>query len=262
MEIYNHEEYQRRYNSEKQLLTGRIEERKSNLRKAVIITVSAMVVEFILMILLYTFVGLFFGMLVTYLFIAGIVVLYGCKKQFEKCEADYRIGLNKILDRLEKDDLYDYSPPDDVTIIVTKDKRKRKKIIIITAVVLILTYFIGIGAQALFTFDPLDWQTKPWKRKYMIDDLMRQQDWYTYGKGQLEYNIKYMTKEEVHKLLTVRDGRDVDVDINIQVNEPTEIFYAYTDKDGNNVWLVAFYAPSGYYLGKYESGDYVIDTIP
>lgn len=260
MEIYNHEEYQKRYNSEKQQLTERIEKRKSDLRKAVIITVGAMVVEFILMILLYTFVGLFFGMLVTYLFIAGIVVLYGCKKQFEKCEADYRIGLNKILDRLEKDDLYDYSPPDDVTIIVTKDNRKRKKFIIITAVVLILAYFVGIGAQALFTFDPLDWQTKPWKRKYMIDDLMKQQEWETYGKGQNEYNIKYMTKEEVNKLLTVRDGRDVEVDITIQENFPTEIFYAYTDKNGTNVWLVAFYAPSGYYLEKYESGDYRIVT--
>ncbi len=260
MEIYNHEEYQKRYNSEKQQLTDRIEERKNNLRKAVIITVSAMVVEFILMILLYTFVGLFFGMLVTYLFIAGIVVLYGCKKQFEKCEADYRIGLNKILDRLEKDDLYDYSPPDDVTIIVTKDNRKRKRIIIITAVVLILAYFVGIVAQALFTFNPLDWQTKPWKRKYMIDDLMKQQEWETYGKGQNEYNIKYMTKEEVHKLLTVRDGSNVSVDIIIQENYPTEIFYAYTDKNGTNVWLVAFYSPLGYYLEKYESGGYKINT--
>lgn len=255
MEIYNHEEYQRRYNSEKQQLTERIEKRKSDLRKAVIITVAAMVVEFILMILLYTFVGLFFGMVVTYLFIAGIIVLYGCKKQFEKCEADYRIGLNKILDKLEKDDLYDYSPPDDVTIIVTKETRKRKRNIIIIAVVLILTYFVGIGAQMFFTFDPLDWQTKPWKRKYMIDDLMKQQVWETYGKGQLEYNIKYMTKDEIHKLLTVKDGRNVDVDITIKENFPTEIFYAYTEKDGTNVWLVAFYSPSGYYLGKYESGE-------
>lgn len=255
MEIYNHEEYQRRYNSEKQQLTERIGKRKNDLRKMVIINVGAMVVEFILMIFLYSFVGFIYGMLVTYLFIAGIVVLYDCKKQFEKCEADYRIGLNKIMDKLEKDDLYDYSPPDDVTIIVTKDNRKRKRIIIITAVVLILAYFIGIGAHMLFTFDPEDWQTKPWKRKYMIDDLMEQQDWYTYGKGQNEYNIKFMTKEEVHKLLTVRDGRDVDVDIIIQDSIPTEIFYAYTEKDGTNVWLVAFYSPSGYYLGKYESGE-------
>lgn len=261
MDTVNHEEFSRRYQDEKELLVKKINIKKKRIKKTVTIIIISMIIEMILMIYGFSFYILILGTTCAYLIIASIIMLFGCKRQFDKCNSEYRIGLSKVIDRLEKEDLFDYTGQSELSIIITEDNSKRKKTKIIISIVLVSIYFLGIGLQLLCTFNPDDWQTKPWKRKYMLSSLMNQQDWDAAGNFAKPYNVKFMTKDEIEKMLIVPEADGVTIDIDIQIKQDFEVFYVYTNRKGENVWIVAKQTYVGdYYLTKCKSGYYEIET--
>lgn len=261
MDLFNHEEFQKRYQDEKKSLIEKTNERKKEISRTMKFIIVVMIIELASTIFGFLYNVFILSVISIYIFIAGAILLYGCKRQIDKCNNEYRLGLSKIVDRLEKENLYDYPGQDEITIIITKNIKKNKKIKIIIIVVLILAYSIGLGVHFLCTFNPDDWQTKPWKRKYMINDLMKQQDWEAIGNSACPYNVKFMTKEQMDKLFLVPEKNDVAVDIDIQVIHEFEIYYAYTDKDGTNVWIVAYQTYVGeWYIRCCKSGYFAIDT--
>ena len=87
------------------------------------------------------------------------------------------------------------------------DKRQKNiKTIVIIAVVIIVAYIIG--RSWLYSFNAHDWQKLSWKRKYMISNLSMQQDSFDKNNHIHKYNFKFMTEEEIVKLLAVPDASE------------------------------------------------------
>ncbi len=193
---------------------------------------------------IFNFVSLVLNILVTILLAVNVILLVDtCKKtQSTKFHERYEIGrMVHVLEyknvSVEKEYLEDNS--EKIKHTEFNDKLIKK----IVAVVLLVAAISLIFINWLTTFNPEHWQKYPWKRQYMIDSLMKQQDNYDADNHIHKYNFKFMTNEEVSALLTVDDASEY-TDTPFKIKEDKEnntvyyIYYGWFDKKTNTIMNV------------------------
>lgn len=183
-------------------------------------------------------------------FIIIFLVIIDVFKRRGKAQDLYQLRVNKMSYYLENENIFITPPVED------KEKylflSKKMKICLTSVLCVFFALFIagGVFYNWLFPFSPEKWQNNPWQRKFMIKDLQKQQDIYVWNDFTCPYNFRFMTKEEINDLLYVKDSDGIAVDVTIEygpvsVNTAPEslLYYAYTDEDGINYWILVRYSP-------------------
>ncbi len=194
--------------------------------------------------------------LILFIAIVCIVDIYK-RRSAEKIHLRSQIG--RMVHNIELSNVYIedvYKPELHEKVEKTYKRQFNIKRIVIIAAVIIVAYIIG--RSWLYSFSAHDWQKIQWKRKYMISDLRMQQDELDKDNHIHKYNFKFMTEEEIVKLMTVPEasqytdkpvikgiidtkGQSADGDIHYY------IFFAFYDKkEKQNVYS---------YVLKYERED-------
>ncbi|MCR4593777.1 MAG: hypothetical protein K5761_01835 [Clostridiales bacterium] len=138
-----------------------------------------------------------------------------------------------------------------------QDNYPRKVKILLASAIVVITLFI-IGYSWLTSFNPEHWQTMPWKRKYMYNDLRMQQDSRDKDNHIHKYNFKFMTEDEIIELMNVPEASeytdkpvirgtfDVENEYNEEDIRYIIIFAYYNEDESRNVY---------YYFQRYVDED-------
>ncbi len=177
------------------------------------------------------------------LFIVFFILIIDQIKKAKALEYHFRYQLGKLTVNLEDDNVFageQYKK--DINEISSKNYNRRRLTIIIS-IILIAGSVFGFAFNIwLHKFTADDWQKMPWKRPYMIDDLFSQQKEYETKFSASEYNLKFMTEEEMDQIFIVKDGKEYEPHIVFDSQEEADrskIYFAYYDEKENKVfWLV------------------------
>ncbi len=197
-----------------------------------------------------------FGLL---FFLAFILLICDCYKRTDELNASFCLELEKTAKDLENgnDSLSVINIDNSSTAFEYNKKSKKRTIVFICisiAVLLMISFFLW-----LYTFNPNDWQTKPWKRKYMCKDLLKQQDIEDVNNMDHKYNFKFMKDEDIINMLTVPEASNYNPNFTIGGNAAKDcmLVFAYYDKRLNcSMWLLLEKLPNGWNVNLVEDGGY------
>lgn len=193
-------------------------------------------------------------------FLAFILLICDCYKRADELNANFHLELEKTGKDMESvNDSLNVTNIDNPTSTAFEYyKKSQKRIIVFTCVTIVVLLMISFF-QWLYTFNPNDWQTKPWKRKYMCKDLLKQQDIEDVNNIDHKYNFKFMKDEDIINMLTVPEASNYTPNFTIGGNAAKDctLVFAYYDKKLDcNMWLLIEKLPNGWNVNLVEDGGY------